>query len=331
MRHITRPSLGRLLIIPLAISALAATPAAADLDVVFVLDTTGSMGGELREVTERVRQLAVDLALARDGERLRWGIVAYRDRGDDYVTLPFDLSADVDAAQAFLSGLRADGGGDGPEAVVAAVETALYELSWDRSDGVDRQIFLIGDAPPHLDYAGDPEPEELIAEARRARIVINAIGCRSLPQRGVTFFRSLAYATEGSYQHIGRVTSARPGELTEALGRTVLAAGDSDGGRELAAGWIAHLDGETSGILVRQGGPGGVGQSRDGDGLAPCTLEIRLPSGFALEGPPRVRVGASSLHVELALGEGDGGIELYSLSECPPTTTPINVVLGGAS
>ena len=129
MRHTTRPPITRRWIIPLLVSALAAAPAAADLDVVFVLDTTGSMGGELREVTERVRQLAVDLAFARDGERLRWGIVAYRDRGDDYVTLPFDLSDDVGAAQAFLSGLRAGGGGDGPEAVVAAVETALFELS----------------------------------------------------------------------------------------------------------------------------------------------------------------------------------------------------------
>jgi hypothetical protein len=331
MRQDTRPPLLIRWIIPLVIAGLAAGPAAADLDVVFVLDTTGSMGGELREVTERVRQLAVDLALARDGERLRYGIVAYRDRGDDYVTLPFDLSADVGAAEAFLSGLRTGGGGDGPEAVVAALQTALFEISWDRSDGVDRQIFLIGDAPPHLDYTDDPQPEALIAEARRARIVINAIGCRSLPQSGVTFFRTLAYATEGSYQHIGRVTSARPGELTEALGRTVIAAADGDADRELSVSWIAHLDTESSGILVRQGGPDGVDQSRDGDGLAPCTLEIRLPPGFALGVPPRIRLGAAALEVGLALGEGPGGVELYSLSECPPTTTPINVVLGGES
>ncbi len=319
------------LVIAIVVSVLAAAPAAADLDVVFVLDTTGSMGGELREVSERVRQLAVDLALARDGERVRYGIVAFRDHGDDYVVLPFDLSADVDAAQAFLSSLRANGGGDGPESVVAAVETALYGMSWDRTNGVDRQIFLIGDAPPHLDYPVDPEPEELIAEARRSAIVINTIGCRSLPQPGVEFFHTLAYATEGSYQHIGRVASARPGELTEAVGRTVIAAGDIDPGRELGAAWLAHIDAETTGILVRQGGPEGVGQSRDGDGLAPCTLEIRLPPGFALQHPPRVRLGTRALEIELELTEGPGGFEIYSLDECPPSTTPLNVVMGGAS
>ena len=92
----------RLVILVVAV-CLVAVPAGADLDAVFVLDTTGSMGGELREVQERVRQLAVDLALARDGERLRYGIVAFRDRGDEYVTRPFDLTEDIGAAERFLA------------------------------------------------------------------------------------------------------------------------------------------------------------------------------------------------------------------------------------
>jgi Mg-chelatase subunit ChlD len=316
-------------VVPLLIAVLAASPAAADLDVVFVLDTTGSMGGEIREVQERVRQLAVSLAEAREGERLRYGIVAYRDRGDEYVTLPFDLSDDVGAAERFLSSLRANGGGDGPESVVAAVAAGLHEMSWDRSDDVERQIFLIGDAPPHLDYHGEPTPDELVAEARRARIVINAIGCRSLPPQGVRFFRSLAYATEGSYQHIGRVEAARAGALTEALGRSVIAASDTAGGRELEVGWLAHTDADSTGILVRQSGPGGVGQSREGDGLEPCTLEVRLPVGYALRYAPVVRLGSGRLWVELNLTEGPGGRDLYSLSECPPAATPISVSLGG--
>lgn len=314
-----------------AVALAAASPAAADLDVVFVLDTTGSMGGELREVQERVRQVAVDLTRARDGEQLRFGIVAYRDRGDAYVTKIFDLTTDVGAAEAFLSSLTADGGGDGPESVVAAVDTALHGISWDRADGIDRQIFLIGDAPPHLDYSDDPDPEQLVADAREARIVVNAIGCRSLSGRGVDFFRFIAYATEGSYQHIGRVASARPGELAEALSRTAAPSAPTAPGRELELDWVAHLDGETDGILVRQGGPDGVPQSRDGDGLAPCALEVRLPAGLALAVPPRVRLDDGGLRVELELTEGPGGVELFTLRDCPPTTTPVHVRLGGAS
>ncbi len=212
------------------------SPAAADLDVVFVLDTTGSMGGELREVQDRVQQLAISLAEIREGERIRYGIVAYRDRGDEYVTSVFDLSSDIAAAGKFLASLSANGGGDGPESVVAALVAALWEMSWDRSAGIDRQIFLVGDAPPHLDYGDEATPEQLIEEARRARIVINTIGCRSLPSHGVEFFRSMAYATEGSYQHIGRVSAAGAGTVTEAVSRsmTTAAANRSRSQRELA-------------------------------------------------------------------------------------------------
>lgn len=315
---------------PLLILMAAPAPAAADLDVVFVLDTTGSMSGELGEVQDRIRQLATSMVAAREGERLRFGIVAYRDRGDDYVTLPFDLTGDIAAAEVFLSSLRADGGGDGPEAVVAAVAAALWEMSWDRSEGVERQVFLIGDAPPHLDSADDPEPDALVREARRARIVINTVGCRSLPPQGVEFFRSLAYATEGSYQHIGRVEAATPGALTEAMGRSVVESTGPDRGRELDVVWRSHADVETSGLLARQGGPEGVGQARDGDALGACSLEVRLPSGSALRVPPRVWRTGQRLRVELDLTDGPGGRELFTLSECPPTSTPIDITLGGS-
>lgn len=308
---------------------LAAVPAAAHLDVVFVLDTTGSMGGELREVQERVRQLAGALATARDGERVRYGIVAYRDRGDDYVTNRFDLTEDVASAARFLSSLTASGGGDGPESVLAALAAALGDMSWDMSDDVERQVFLVGDAPPHLDYRDDVPPEALIDRARAARIVVNAIGCRSLPPPGVHFFRALAYATEGSYQHIGRVQVPRPGALTTALGRSLTAAAATDGGRELGVSWLGHADADAGGILVRQGGPSGIAQSVAGEHLQPCTLEVRLPPGFALLYPPRAWWSGDRLRVELPLTEGPGGRELFTLSECPPPTTPIDVVLGG--
>ena len=310
---------------------LAAVPAAADLDVVFVLDTTGSMGGEIHEVQQRVQELAVSLAAARDGQRIRYGFVAYRDRGDAYVTLPFDLTEDVDAAERFLASLRAGGGGDGPESVVAGIAGALRGMSWNRSDMVERQIYLIGDAPPHLDYAGQPAPEELIAEARSARIIINAIGCRSLSPSGVEFFRTLAYATEGRYQHIGRVERERAGALVDTLSRSAGAGTDvaAATGRELVATWLAHEDGDFSDILVRQGGPGGLSQSPGGAGLGPCTLEVRLPTGFALSAPPRVWVGGGRLQVELRLTDGPGGLERFVLPECPPQSTPIDVVFGG--
>jgi hypothetical protein len=210
-------------------------------------------------------------------------------------------------------------------------------MAWDPSDATERQIFLIGDAPPHLDYGGEPTPEALIEEARRARIVIQAIGCRSLPPHGVAFFRRIAYATEGSYQHIGRVRAARPGALTEAMDRTVTSTreGVPDRGRTVPVTWLHHRevppdDPGPSGILVRQGGPEGVGQGPGGEAFLPCSLEVHLPVGLGLTADPETRLGPDGLTVELALGPGDGGVDRFQLETCPPLATPIHVVYGGA-
>ena len=72
---------------------------------VLVTGACGTVGKEL------VSQLAVDLALAREGERLRYGIVAYRDRGDEFVTRRYPLTRDIDAVVKWIGEIRADGGG----------------------------------------------------------------------------------------------------------------------------------------------------------------------------------------------------------------------------
>lgn len=187
----------------------------ADLDVVFVLDVTGSMSSELREAKERVGQLAEALRDARTGERVRLGVVAFRDRKDDYITKISPLTRDVEVTQRFLAGLAAAGGGDYPEDVLAALSVAIRDMKWGPAE---RRIFLIGDAPAHLDYPDNPPSEVLIAEAREARIVVDGIGCRSLSPQGQVFFRDFAYGTEGRYQHIGHVRADTAGVTATVLG-----------------------------------------------------------------------------------------------------------------
>jgi len=83
------------------------------------------------------------------------GLVAYRDRGDAYVTQVVDLDKDLDSMYARLMSFAADGGGDGPEDVNHALDAAINGMSWSQDAGTYKVVFLVGDAPPHMDYQGE--------------------------------------------------------------------------------------------------------------------------------------------------------------------------------
>ncbi|MGD8910277.1 MAG: VWA domain-containing protein, partial [Chromatiales bacterium] len=95
------------------------------VDVVFALDTTGSMGGLIRAAKEKIWSIATTLAQAQPAPEIRMGLVAYRDRGDAYITQVTDLSSDLDSVYATLMDFRAEGGGDGPESVNQALADAV--------------------------------------------------------------------------------------------------------------------------------------------------------------------------------------------------------------
>jgi Mg-chelatase subunit ChlD len=145
------------------------------VDVVFVLDTTSSMTGLIQAAKEKIWSIATTLASAQPAPEIRLGLVAFRDRGDAYVTRVTDLSTDLDSVYAQLMDFRAQGGGDGPESVNQALYEAVHHLSWSQNPGAYRAIFLVGDAPPHMDYADDVKYPASVAAARSMGIRVNAI------------------------------------------------------------------------------------------------------------------------------------------------------------
>ncbi len=146
------------------------------VDVVFVLDTTGSMSGLIQTAKEKIWSIATTMASAQPTPEIRIGLVAYRDRGDRYVTQLVDLSADLDSVYAALMDFQADGGGDTPESVNKALFDAVHGISWSQGDQAYRVIFLIGDAPPHMDYNEVRYPK-IVADALEKGIVVNTIQC----------------------------------------------------------------------------------------------------------------------------------------------------------
>ncbi|MEE8339026.1 MAG: VWA domain-containing protein [Xanthomonadales bacterium] len=149
------------------------------VDVVFVLDTTGSMSGLIQTAKEKIWSIATTMAAAQPTPEIRIGLVAYRDRGDQYVTKRVDLSADLDSVYAALMDFQADGGGDTPESVNQALFDAVHSMSWSQGDQVYRVIFLIGDAPPHMNYDEVRYPV-IVADALEKGIVINTIQCGAM-------------------------------------------------------------------------------------------------------------------------------------------------------
>jgi len=87
------------------------------IEVMFVLDTTGSMSGLIAAAKEKIWSIANTLASADPAPEIKMGLVGYRDRGDAYITTFTDLFDDLDAVYTQLMRFQADGGGDTPESV----------------------------------------------------------------------------------------------------------------------------------------------------------------------------------------------------------------------
>ncbi len=147
----------------------------AKVEVVFVLDTTGSMSGLIQAAKEKIWSIASSMASAQQAPEIRMGLVAYRDRGDAYVTRVVDLSSDLDSMYATLMDFQAAGGGDGPESVNQALHGAVHQVSWSQDPKVYRVVFLVGDAPPHMDYQDDVKYPQVLDAARAKGIVVNTI------------------------------------------------------------------------------------------------------------------------------------------------------------
>jgi uncharacterized protein YegL len=148
-------------------------PAKADtVELVFVLDTTGSMGGLIQGAKTKIWSIINEVA--QNGQRdVRVGLVAYRDRKDSYVTQVTPISDQLDDVYQTLMAYQARGGGDFPEDVRMAMRDALEKMNW--SNKTSKIIFLVGDAPPHDDYPDVPATEKTAERAKARGILVNTI------------------------------------------------------------------------------------------------------------------------------------------------------------
>jgi Mg-chelatase subunit ChlD len=177
------------------------------VDVVFVLDTTGSMSGLIDAAKEKIWSIASTMAAAQPTPEIRIGLVGYRDRGDAYVTKIVNLSSDLDSVYAALMDFQADGGGDGPESVNKALFDAVHQMAWSQADQAYQVIFLVGDAPPHMDYQDEVRYPEILASAAEKGIVVNTIQCGTMAGT-VEPWTQIANLGRGNYFQVEQAGSA---------------------------------------------------------------------------------------------------------------------------
>ncbi|MCU0723583.1 MAG: VWA domain-containing protein [Planctomycetes bacterium] len=203
----------------------------------FVLDATGSMSGLIEGAKRKVWSIANAIASGKPTPDVRMGLVGYRDRGDEYVTKVTPLTDDLDKVFKDLTGFVAGGGGDGPESVNQALRDALLKAGWSpaESDAM-KVIFLVGDAPPHMDYEDDVKYMQTVEEAVKQNIMVNTVQCGSYDETAKVW-QDIARRGEGKYvaleQGGGMVSVETPfdkdiAEVESKIGRTFVRFGSRE-------------------------------------------------------------------------------------------------------
>lgn len=205
------------------------------LEMVFVLDTTGSMGGLIDGARQRIWGIVNEVMQKQSRPRVRVGLVAYRDLGDEYVTKITPITEDLDLVYTDLMAYRAGGGGDEPENVRKALAEGVNKAGWAQTRrGLAQIVFLVGDAPPQ-NYEQEPDVLVTTAEAVQKNMIVNTIQCGAI-QATQPIWQQIALRGEGRYfaiaqdggvQAISTPYDAKLAELAAKIGKTYITYGVS--------------------------------------------------------------------------------------------------------
>jgi len=165
------------------------------LDLAFVIDATGSMADELEYLKLEVEGMVDALSEAFPNVDQRYALIVYRDEGDEYITREFDFTADLDEFSHALSAQSADGGNDEPEAMQDALADAA-DLDW-REEGTARILFLLADAPPHVEDAGETMAQ--VRALRSAGVAIYPVAASGVAEAAEIVMRTAALLSASQY------------------------------------------------------------------------------------------------------------------------------------
>ena len=189
------------------------------LDLMLMVDTTGSMGDELEYLKAELLDMVSRVAANDEALSIRVSVNFYRDEGDDYIVKYFDFRTDINECLEQIRAQHAYGGGDYPEAVHTALENAVNGHAW-REDAV-KLCFMVLDAPPHEEY----EIQGINAQITKTLTDAAALGVRIIPvaSSGVdkdteVLLRSYAVMTGGTYIFLTDHSGIGSGHIEASVG-----------------------------------------------------------------------------------------------------------------
>ena len=171
------------------------------VEIMFAVDATGSMGDEIRYLKTELQDVIQRVQSSDNELDVRLGAVFYRDEGDAYLTRETPLDSDIQQTVDFIKNQNARGGGDYPEAVDAALDVAINNQNWSE-DAVARIVFLVLDAPPHMQDKNIQSLQNSIRLAAEKGIKIIPVTASGINRTTEYITKCMALATNGTYVFI---------------------------------------------------------------------------------------------------------------------------------
>lgn len=184
------------------------------VDVFFLADTTGSMGGAIASVKSAASSIMSSVS---GFGSVSYGVGEYKDfgYGDPYA---YRLNSAIGTAAAAQSGINlwtASGGADWEEANLYALTSVATGAGW--RDGSKRIVVWFGDAPGH-DPSGGSTLASTIAALNTNSVIVDALDVGSMNYYGQA--SAIASATGGAY-YAGINTGAIATAITDAITSSV--------------------------------------------------------------------------------------------------------------
>lgn len=168
------------------------------IELMFVIDTTGSMGDEINYLKVEIDDVISEIQEKNPNTIIKLALLFYRDKGDEYVTRYFDFTQDIQKQKNNLSNQNANGGGDFEEAVYKALGEAV-DKQWSSSSET-RVLVHVADAPSH-----DNEVKEWnknVLKLTKKGIKVISVASSGIDKKTEYFFRSQSMITGGCYVYL---------------------------------------------------------------------------------------------------------------------------------